>query len=393
MKLQEISIRGFKCFRALDLPVVGLTVLSGFNASGKSTTLQSLLLMAQGLRTSPYAAHLPLNGPLVRLGTAGDVVARGFKGPVEFAFSSAADTARWSFRSYGSEGPEADDDDERGDRERLTLVAAPSGTTRSEHVSDDLRIRPRLRDNDPWLDALRDIIFLGGTRNSQLDVYPSPDDAEPIHADVGFEGQYAAWWYARSADNEVPAARRHPEDQRITMRAQVDAWLGYLFPGAEASAETVRGTALTKLVFRMGRSSDWSRPSNIGYGLSYAFPLIVALLAARQGQILVVDSPEAHLHPRAQSRMGRMLARFASLGIQILVETHSDHVLSGIRLAVRDRLLDPKQVAIHFFSGATGEADNGVVSPLIDIQGGLSAWPEGFFDQADNDLVELTKPA
>lgn len=393
MRLQEISIRGFKCFRALDLPVAGLTVLSGFNASGKSTTLQSLLLMAQGLRTSPSAEHLPLNGPLVRLGTAGDVVARGFKDPVEFAFSSVEHRAHWSFRSYGSADLDADLEDQRGDRERLTLMVQASGMNGLGSAVQTHRIRPHSRDDDPWLDALRDIIFLGGTRNSQLDVYPSPDDAEPIHADVGFEGQYAAWWYARSADNEVPAARRHPEDPRITMRAQVDAWLGHLFPGAEASAETVRGTALTKLVFRMGRSSDWSRPANIGYGLSYAFPLIVALLAAREGQILVVDSPEAHLHPRAQSRMGQMLARFASVGIQILVETHSDHVLSGIRLAVRDRLLDPKEVAIHFFSGAKGETDNGVVSPLIDVKGGLSAWPEGFFDQADNDLIELTQPA
>jgi len=177
------------------------------------------------------------------------------------------------------------------------------------------------------------------------------------------------------------------------MRAQVDAWLGDLFPTAEASAETVRGAALTKLVFRMGRSSEWLRPANIGYGLSYAFPLIVALLAAREGQIVVVDSPEAHLHPRAQSRMGQMLAHFATVGIQILVETHSDHVLSGIRLAVRNRLLDPNEVAIHFFSGAKGEAESGVVSPLIDVNGSLSAWPEGFFDQADNDLMELTQPA
>ncbi|WP_458792438.1 AAA family ATPase [Yoonia sp. MH D7] len=99
------------------------------------------------------------------------------------------------------------------------------------------------------------------------------------------------------------------------------------------------GTSYSRLEFRLRRSSAWSRPANIGYGLSYAFPLVVALLSAHKGQVVVIDSPEVHLHPRAQSRMGEMLARFANAGIQVLVETHSDHALSGARLAVQKNSL------------------------------------------------------
>lgn len=392
MSLASISIRGFKCFRHLELPISPLTVLSGFNASGKSTTLQSVLLIAQALRGSPYARHLPLNGPMVRLGTAGEVVARGSKDPIAFGFTSATGAASWEFRAFArtpEDGGYEEEPGSGGDRERLELIERSLGE--SINYEPDVRICSPEDESDSLVSLIRDVIFLGATRGSRMDIHPSPDDAEPVHADVGFEGQHAAWWYVRTADDAVDPTRRHPDDERITVRAQVDAWLGSLFPGGSANAEAILGTGLSRFTLKMGRTGDWSRPANIGYGLSYAFPLIVALLIARPGQIIVVDSPEAHLHPRAQSQMGQMLARFAGAGVQILIETHSDHVLSGIRLGVRAGTLRPDQVDIHFFSGVSPEA-NGVVSTRIDERGRLSAWPEGFFDQADVDLTELAQP-
>src|SRR5258708_39648245 len=94
----------------------------------------------------------------------------------------------------------------------------------------------------------------------------------------------------------------------------------------------------------------WYRPANVRYGLTYAFPIIVALLAAEDDQIVVIDSPEAHLHPSAQSQMGQLLARFAAAGVQILVETHSDHLLNGARLAVKGGVLPHSEMQIHFFT-------------------------------------------
>lgn len=391
MSLTSLSISGFKCFRRLELPISSLTVLSGFNASGKSTTLQSLLLMSQALRSSPHARHLPLNGSMVRLGTAGEVVARGSKGPIIFGFASETASVSWSFRAFArtpEDGGYEEEPDVGGDRERLELFARTQGEFQEEEPV--ARISSPDHESHPLVSMIRDVVFLGATRDSRMDIHSAPDDAEPVHGDVGFEGQHAAWWYVRMADNPVDAARRHPEDDRITVRAQVDAWLGALFPGAGANAEAIAGTGLSKFALRMGRTGDWSRPANIGYGLTYAFPLIVALLVARTGQIVVVDSPEAHLHPRAQSRMGQMLAQFAAAGVQILIETHSDHVLSGIRLGVRAKLLRPDQVDIHFFSGVS--ETNGVISTNVDERGMLSAWPDGFFDQADVDLAELAQP-
>lgn len=399
MTVDLISIREFKCFESLDVPCSPLSVLTGFNAAGKSTTLQALLLMAQGFRSSPYSRWLPLNGSLVKLGSVGDVVRNRSRNRVEFGISGFGHRYDWKFGQSGDRRDkfvdsaaltESDADDEVGERERLRLVSVERDGVLVE-FGNQPRIRPPADGTGALRRAIREVIYIGATRETQSELFPSPDDADPVHADVGYDGRFAPWWYVRMADNSVPEQRRQPSDPSVTFRSQVDAWLGHLFSGAEASAEAVSGTRLCRLVFRMDRGG-WSRPSNIGFGLSYAFPLIVALLAAREGQIVVVDSPEAHLHPRAQSHMGRMLSHFAQAGVQVLVETHSDHVLSGIRLAVRQQIVRPEDVGIHFFSGATESHGGGIISPVIDRNGRLSHWPDGFFDQTDADLMALAAP-
>src|SRR5438046_1441121 len=81
-------------------------------------------------------------------------------------------------------------------------------------------------------------------------------------------------------------------------------------------------------------SSEY-RPTNVGFGITYALPIVVSILSARPGSLVIIENPEAHLHPRGQVRMGELLSLASTAGIQVLIETHSDHVLNGIRLAVR----------------------------------------------------------
>jgi predicted ATPase len=145
-------------------------------------------------------------------------------------------------------------------------------------------------------------------------------------------------------------------------------------------------TNLLRLELRCGVTSDWVRPANIGYGVSYAFPIIVAGLCADENGTVILDSPEAHLHPRSQSRIGRFLAQIGGAGVQMLVETHSDHVLNGVRIAVRDGLIRPDDTAIYFFSS---RADARVTRLSVDRYGTIHDLPDGFFDQAERDLSNL----
>jgi predicted ATPase len=120
--------------------------------------------------------------------------------------------------------------------------------------------------------------------------------------------------------------------------------------------------------------------------LSYALPIIVAGLTVEPGKILMVENPEAHLHPAGQSRIGNFLGLVASRGVQTIIETHSEHVVNGIRLAIAKHGQLSSDLAIfHFFGQAT------VSSMSVSTTGALSRWPSGFFDQAEEDLAELSR--
>jgi predicted ATPase len=83
--------------------------------------------------------------------------------------------------------------------------------------------------------------------------------------------------------------------------------------------------------------------------------------------------------------MGQFLAQVARAGVQVVLETHSDHILNGIRRSVKAGALTPEQTAIHFFMprGGTGAQ---VISPQLDASGNIDTWPVGFFDQFDKDM-------
>ena len=178
------------------------------------------------------------------------------------------------------------------------------------------RMLPSGLSNSDLVGSLRSTTFISAGREMQLDAYPVPRSSAHVRGDVGRSGEYAPYWYLEFADDEVSPMRRHPTDNRETVRAQVDAWLGELFPGARANAERLAVDAPVRLSFSLGQKSPWSKPASVGYGVSYAFPMLVALLTAEPGSTVVIDSAEAHLHPRAQSAVGYLLARMAGSGLQ-----------------------------------------------------------------------------
>ncbi|MFE0082956.1 AAA family ATPase, partial [[Kitasatospora] papulosa] len=116
-------------------------------------------------------------------------------------------------------------------------------------------------------------------------------------------------------------------------------------------------------------------------------PVVVACRSARPGTLLLLQNPEAHLHPQGQTQMATLTASAAAQGAQVIMETHSDHVINGVRLAVKHGRLTPAQAVFHYFRGdGTGVE---IVSPRIDADGMLDKWPEGFFDELENTLDQL----
>ena len=175
---------------------------------------------------------------------------------------------------------------------------------------------------------------------------------------------------------------------------QVNGWLQQLSPGVRLTVEPVKGTDDVLLRFSyVGQTgtpgSNLYRPTNVGFGLTYSLPIIVACLAAPKDALLLLENPEAHIHPQGQAALGNLIACCATDGVQIILETHSDHVLNGIRLAVKEKKVTKDDVVIHYFTRAVETGDVFVQSPAILENGGLSNWPEGFFDQWDKSIDAL----
>jgi len=383
--IAQIELRNFKCFASLKLPLGRLTLLTGLNAAGKSTTIQSILLLAQTLRAKEWGSDLWLNGPLLQLGSPGDVITQSANG-LELGIQTDSASCRWVFGTIERE------------EERLLRV---SDIELIERETRRFRIDGQLRQLLPdevestfrqILDGIRKTIYVSAIRQPQTEVFPAPEDPDPIHADVGAVGEFAPWWFHHHDDMDIEVRRRLVRSESpSSLRGQVNAWLQDLFPGAEVNTQAVTRSRLIRLELRTAKTDEWRRPSNTGYGLSYAFPILVAGLSADANQLLIVDSPEAHLHPYGQSRMGRFLAQVAASGVQVLIETHSDHILNSLRLAVKEGVLSTDDTKVYFFDPKLKiEATAPPVSAIsIDRNGNLSNWPQGFFDQAESDLASL----
>ena len=141
-------------------------------------------------------------------------------------------------------------------------------------------------------------------------------------------------------------------------------------------------------------SSDEFNATNVGYGLSYALPIIVALLTASANSLIIIENPEIHLHPHGQSELAKLIARTAQTGVQIIVETHSDHIINGILVATKQFESEGKGVdrnRVQLFNcKKNDDVQTAEVTPINIIgDGKIDVQPEGFFDQTEKDLSYL----
>ena len=104
--------------------------------------------------------------------------------------------------------------------------------------------------------------------------------------------------------------------------------------------------------------------------------------------IVIIENPEAHIHPKGQTEIARLIALCVQAGSQVIIETHSDHLFDGIRIAAKNIEGFANSVQIHWFE----LDDNGnteVYSPILDRNGRLNEWPKGLFDQFEINSSEL----
>jgi predicted ATPase len=385
--IHSLRLKNFKAFEDQTLEFKPLTLLSGLNGMGKSSVLQSLLLLRQSYQQRILQRKgLALNGDLVRIGTAQDAL---FEGAKEESIAFELGILKWGF-----------------EYDRQADVLRNCFAPRDELIDDFSLFGDYFH-------------YLQAERIGPRSVFEMSDLMVRQHFQIGNKGEYTAHFLAVFGDcviNSVGWSQMspqvipkdferleqissisHPQAKSLYLKDQVEAWMGEISPGTRIHITSNPGIDLMSLQysFIMGKEvSNRYRATNVGFGISYTLPIITAVLASPPGTLILIENPEAHLHPKGQSKMGELLALAASCGIQVVIETHSDHVLNGIRLAVHGGKINPNDVQLHYFQRQEkkGLAFTEVVSPRIDRNGRIDKWPDGFFDEWDKSLEILLEP-
>lgn len=388
--IESIHLKNFKCFSSVDLKLGSMTLLSGLNGAGKSSVMQALLLIRQSFASGALQqGFLASAGDLVDLGTSQDVL---FEGAQEDVISIGFATKQVPAKRILFEFSVSSDSDRAEVRDATTIRESIAsmlewGSCSVLMLGDVAGIPPpRPMGGFHYLSAERmgPRKFLPIARGRTNDF------------DLGVQGEFVLHALQTHKDTVVlrdtdPRVLNGPSAR---LGDQVEAWLGEVSPGVRLDLNSFPEADLMVGRYSFGsdgelRSKDY-RATNVGFGLSYVLPVLVALLGAPEGGLVLIENPEAHMHPRGQTRLGELCARAAAAGVQVVIETHSDHFMDGARIAVRQGVLDHDELAFHYF----GRSDGGAVvtTPDVDSQGKLSFWPEGFFDQHRRNAAQLLRP-
>jgi predicted ATPase len=206
--------------------------------------------------------------------------------------------------------------------------------------------------------------------------------------EIGTRGEYIIDYIDKNRNIAVGDHLIRDKNKIPRLWENINAWLQYISPGTLLSYEIKREQNASY------PSYNSILPTETGYGLSYTLPIITALLApAKQpdGSILLIENPEAHLHPKGQTAIGELIALTASAGKQVIVETHSDHLIDGIRISARNKKINCTDTAFFYFSRESYESETKIESPVLKQDGKLSYWPKGFFDQSLINKADLLK--
>lgn len=389
--INQMSISGYKCLRQVSLDLAHLNLFVGPNAAGKSSALQMLLLLRQSANEAGQVVQLKLNGELYEGGMVRDVL----HPEAAHAIGCQLDTSNGKFSYSFTQNREVEN-------YLLARNMTPTDSIAGVPLPQEL--------------SGQSYIYLNAERRSPAVRYPLLPENPPLAGELGKWGELttATLAAAKSANRivegwgteqsgfgvnlgrcahlldeiELTENLMHSSGRLDTVANHL---LGWIMPGAQFQAGEVPETdnAVLSFIRDTEKTRSTVRPTHIGFGLTYALPVIVAGLALKQGGILIVENPEAHLHPFSQSRIGVFLALAAAAGRQIFVETHSDHVINGMRLALAKGFICPEQLKTHYFKRPQQGTTANILTIGCDRNGRMESWPSGFFDQIESDLAQL----
>lgn len=324
--INQLIIKGFKSFVNNSINFNRLNVLTGLNSSGKSTVIQALQIL------NKYSRHF--ENPLIE--------GHGDYKELQNPFSSLPFSIN------------------------------------ARYCEDRMICYSPLTENNIYADDFPGLIVISADRYGPLVSIPLLSDCE-----LGPKGENVIKCIEMHENDILDELVIHPCSEGDTFLYNLRAWLGTISPGVQFDYNIIDKADTSFSLF------NGYRAKNVGFGLSYTLPIIVALFLGtiKKNILVILENPEAHLHPRGQTEMGKLIASVAHSGCQVIVETHSDHLFDGIRIYAKNNKGFADKVLTHWFEQDKGISN--VTSIKMDNYGRIKEWPEGMFDQFEINASDL----
>lgn len=371
--IENIELRNYKCFEKMNIPLKNVNLFTGLNGMGKSSVIQALLLLRQSYKSNGLKEGLELSGYYVDLGQGKDILYEKAGKDDNIGITIMENSQKFSYEfEYDAES---------------TLLENVSVQGIADAIATD------------------NFVYLSAYRIEPLKFYGIANKQDIDRREFGNNGEFSVQYlkeYGHLKEHRTLEERRKygadgierkGDEEYKDINQQVQEWMKVISPGAVPMVDINKMLNVSELRFRFieGKNKTESyRCVNVGFGLTYVLPIIVTLLSARKGDIIILENPEAHIHPAGQRKLGELIGECGQRGVQVIVETHSDHIMNGIRVAVKNKVLDKGKVNfVYFYKEMAGEYEHKCMFPKIDDNGKFDIWPEGFFDEWDNSLMDL----
>lgn len=336
--IKNIKIAGFKSFDNVKFEFKNFTLLAGANSVGKTTVLQSIFALVQ-------SGNNPFRGEYMNVGKFNELI------------NIATDKNEINLQMQ---------------YEYNNIIKEVSKTITKEGVICSDVIDENIK-----------IIYCSAERIGVKDTYEKYLGDEIL---IGKNCEYVFHYLAEHKDTPLDRESDfvYDADSKLTFSGQVDYWLNKI-SGYRIQANEIDKTEFIQVLYTNEKMKMGIRPKNVGTGVTYIAEIIIAALACKEGDLLIIENPEIHLHPSGQAEMVRFLAFLAQCGVQIIVETHSDHIYNGIRKCICQDEIENENVCVYFFK----QDDRGCSIPInipINDEGKALAYTDGLFDQINKDL-------
>jgi len=246
-------------------------------------------------------------------------------------------------------------------------------------------------------DSFEKIKYIGPLR--QLSIKEERNVNFHKNAPLGVNGEQFFNYFEKNKNNQiktpVPIVKKNKinfEYETTSVKKAMDSWLSYFDIAKEFDTEADISLNILKGFVIPTNLDRKLRLDNLGVGFSQLAPIILLCITSTPGDTILLEQPELHLHPAVQQKFANFALEFAKKDVQIILETHSDHLVNRLRRELvesKDNLSD--LISIFFVERKKGLSKFTLANVDKFGQYEFSKYPEGFFDQTAEDSLAILK--